>query len=248
MFKGKKIACIIPARLNSTRLPEKVLLNLAGKPILQWVWDAARRTTFFSDIVFAIDSEKTARLIDGFGGRYLMTSQNCKTGTDRLIEVVHLGEIEADVFLNWQADEPFISPQMIQALLQTCDSAESDNWTLKKRIVEREDINDPNVVKVVCDIDNFALYFSRSLIPYYRNNDVGKVYYKHIGLYAYKVSALRKIAKIGHSYLEEAESLEQLRFLHHKISIQVHETDTDVIGINTLDDLNRAAQIISKSS
>lgn len=243
MFGGKKIACIIPARLSSTRLPEKVLVNIAGKPMLQWVWDAANKTTFFSDIVFAIDSEKTAKIIKDFGGKFLMTSENCKSGTDRLIEVMHSGEVEADIFVNWQADEPFINPQMILELLKTCNSSPADVWTLKKKIVKDEDIISPNIAKVVCDNEGHALYFSRSTIPYYRNQNVEKVYYKHIGIYAYTVEALRKIAKTKHSYLEEAEALEQLRFLQHKISIQVHEVENEVIGIDTIEDVEKAEKM-----
>ncbi len=246
MIKGKKIACIIPVRLKSTRFPEKVLCNLVGKPMLQWVWEAANETTFFSEIIFAIDSEKTVNLIKSFDGKFLMTSQECKTGTDRLIEIMHSGKVEADIFLNWQADEPFITPKMIQTLLQTCHIDSADVWTLKKRIENENEFLDSNVVKVVCDVDNFALYFSRSSIPYYRDEKITKLYYKHIGLYAYTIVALRKIAKIGHSYLEDAEKLEQLRFLHHKISIRVHETAQDVIGIDTLDDLKRAEEFVNR--
>ena len=244
MFAQKKIACIIPARLESTRFPQKVLANLAGKPLLQWVWDAANETTFFSDIVFAIDSEKTAKVIKIFGGKYLMTSPECKSGTDRLIEIVHSGKIEADIFLNWQADEPFITPEMIKTLLQTCHKKDdADIWTLKKRIENQDDVVSPNIAKVVCDVDDYALYFSRSTIPFYRDNDQNtKLYYKHVGIYAYTIDALRKIAKIGHSYLEDAEKLEQLRFLHHKFSIKVHETSEEVIGIDTPQDLRRAEE------
>lgn len=245
MLKQKNIVCVIPARLKSTRFPEKMLCKLAGKPLLQWVWEAANKTTLFRDVLFAVDSEKTADLIKSFGGKYLMTSENCKSGTDRLIEIMHSGKVEADIWVNWQGDEPFITTQMIFDLLSTCDKNDSDVWTLKKRIDKEEQITSANIAKVVCDSDGFALYFSRSTIPFYRDNDVTeKIYYKHVGLYAFTTNALRKISKIGHSYLEDAEKLEQLRFLHHGISIKVNETKQEVIGIDTPQDLQRAEEYV----
>jgi len=243
VLKIKKIACIIPARLKSTRFPEKILCTLANKPLLQWVWQAASKTTFFSDVIFAIDSEKTAQLIKNFGGKYLMTSKECKSGTDRLIEIMHSGKIKADIWVNWQGDEPFITPQMIQTLLQSCHKDTADVWTLKKLITKKEDINSPQTAKVVCDVDGFALYFSRSTIPYYRDQTPDKkIYYKHVGIYAYTTKALQKIAHLGQSDLEQAEKLEQIRFLQNKISIKVHETNQEVIGIDTPQDLQNAEQ------
>jgi|SaaInlStandDraft_3_1057020.scaffolds.fasta_scaffold65957_1 3-deoxy-manno-octulosonate cytidylyltransferase (CMP-KDO synthetase) len=241
-----KVACIIPARLNSTRFPKKILSNLAGKPLLQWVWEAATRTTFFNDVLFAIDSEETASVIKNFGGRYVMTSDKCKNGTERLIEVVCTGKVKADVWVNWQADEPFIKPEMIGELLQSCsddiDQKKADIWTLKKRIKQEEDVISSNVVKVVCDAQQRALYFSRSVIPFYRDevSFSEKVFYQHIGLYAYTTKALRNISILGHSYLESAECLEQLCFLHHGMNIKVHQTLFNVIGIDTLQDFRKA--------
>ena len=240
MTEQKKIVCIIPARLNSSRFEKKLLKKILNKPILQWVWEAANQTTFFKEIVFAIDSEETANVIKSFGGKYLMTSQNCKSGTDRLIEIMHSGRVEADIWVNWQGDEPFITPQMIATLLQSCHKDKADVWTLKKIIEQKEEITSPNFAKVVCDIEDFALYFSRSPIPYYRDKDIEEIYYKHVGIYAFSTNALRKIAQMKHSYLEDAEKLEQLRFLHHKLDIKVHETDQEVIGIDTPQDLQRA--------
>lgn len=247
MLKQKNIVCVIPARLKSTRFSEKMLCKLSGKPLLQWVWEAANKTTLFREVFFAVDSEKTANLIKSFGGKYLMTSENCKSGTDRLIEIMHSGKVEADIWVNWQGDEPFITTQMIFDLLSNCDKNDSDVWTLKKRIDKEEQITSANVAKVVCDVEGFALYFSRSTIPFYRDNDgAERIYYKHVGLYAYTTNALRKISKIGHSYLEDAEKLEQLRFLHHGISIKVNETNQEVIGIDTPQDLQRAEEYAKK--
>jgi 3-deoxy-manno-octulosonate cytidylyltransferase (CMP-KDO synthetase) len=248
-----KIACIIPARLNSTRFPRKILLTLEGKPLLQWVWEAATSTKFFSDVLFAIDSEETAQVIKTFGGRYVMTSEHCKNGTERLIEVMNSGKIDADVWVNWQADEPFIKPEMIGELLQSCtddiNKNVSDMWTLKKKITTQEDMQSPHVVKVVCDVQQRALYFSRSTIPFYRENVnfSKKTFYKHVGLYAYTTNALKKIAQLPKSnYLEEAECLEQLRFLYHNVRIKVHETQHEVVGIDTPQDFGKAKKLANE--
>ncbi|KKP23888.1 MAG: 3-deoxy-manno-octulosonate cytidylyltransferase [candidate division TM6 bacterium GW2011_GWF2_28_16] len=240
----KNIVCIIPARLKSTRFPEKILTNLAGKPLLQWAWDAANKTTLFKEIYFAIDSEKTAKLIDSFGGKYIFTSESCQSGTDRLVEIIHSGKVEADIWVNWQGDEPFITPNMLHSLLETCDHEQADMWTLKKRILLPEQISSPNIAKVVTDSNGYALYFSRSTIPYYRDKDenIEQVYYKHVGIYAYTANALRKIAQLGKCYLEDAEKLEQLRLLYYGFKIKLNETDQEVIGIDTPQDLARAQE------
>ncbi len=246
LSKQKNIVCIIPARLNSSRFPQKILTNLSGKPLLQWVWQAANKTTFFNNVIFAIDSPKTSKNIQSFGGKYIMTSQNCKNGTERLIEIVKSKKFNDDIFVNWQADEPFINSIMIKTLLQSCHTDSADIWTLKKRITKKKDILSPNIVKVVCDKDNFALYFSRNPIPHYRDKKENKTYYKHIGIYAYKKETLLKISNLKQCDLENAEKLEQLRFLHNKISIRVHETNQDVIGIDTPQDLQKAENYIKK--
>lgn len=249
MLKGKKIACIIPARLKSTRFPEKMLSNLAGKPLLQWVWDAANKTTMFCDIAFAIDDEKIAKVIKSFNGKYVMTSINCKSGTDRLVEIVHKDIISADIYVNWQGDEPFITPKMIHTLLQSCDKNDADIWTLKKQIISENEILSPNFAKIVSDSNNYALYFSRSPIPYYRDKTKfnNKTYYKHVGIYAYTREALQKIGHMNHDcYLENAEKLEQLRFLYNGLKIKLHITDQEVIGIDTPEDLQKAEERIKK--
>jgi 3-deoxy-manno-octulosonate cytidylyltransferase (CMP-KDO synthetase) len=244
-----KIICIIPARLQSTRFPQKILKPLAGKPLLQWVWEAAHKTKLFNNVIFAIDSEKTAQLINNFGGKYIMTSQDCKCGTDRLVELVRHKKVDGDIFVNWQADEPFITKQMIIDLLQSCTTDNADMWTLKKRITKKEEIMSVNVAKVVCDKNNFALYFSRNPIPRYRDAAAYRaehVYYKHIGIFAYKKETLLKISTLDKCYLEDAEKLEQLRFLSNNISVKLHDTDGVVIGIDTKDDLKKAEKYVTK--
>jgi len=230
-----KVACVIPARLKSTRFPKKMLSFLQNKPLLQWVWEAAHRTSAFDTVSFAIDSLEIAKLIESFGGKYFMTSEDCPSGTDRLIELYNKNLIDADVWVNWQGDEPFIHSEVIHDLLQTCYEDSSDVWTLKKKITKKEEMDNPQIAKVVCDSEGYALYFSRSTIPHYRDPcpEESKIFFKHVGIYAFSRAALQKISKLPSScYLEDAEKLEQLRFLFYKLRIQVHETHHDVMGID----------------
>ncbi len=241
MIGSKKIVCIIPARLKSMRFPKKMLSMLLGKPLLQWVWESASSVRAFDHVAFAIDSMETGRLIDSFGGTYYMTDENCASGTDRLCEIVKRGLITADVWVNWQGDEPFISEQMIMELLQSCEDS-SDIWTLKKKIERQEEIHSPHFAKVVCDHQGYALYFSRSMIPFYRDPlpEENKVFYKHVGLYAYTTEALRTLAQLKTCDIECAEQLEQLRFLYHRLRLKVHETSHEVFGIDLPEHLTRA--------
>ena len=242
---NKRIVCVIPARLQSSRFPKKILVNLLDKPLLQWVWDAAHKVPMFDEIVFAIDSQEAADLIQSFGGKYIMTSEKCESGTARLVEIMQSGKIQADIWVNWQGDEPFITTEMIYDLLQPCDNT-SGMCTLKKLITIEEQITSPNIAKVVSDAHQYALYFSRSPVPYFRDEkDLKvvldkKIYYKHVGIYAFSTDALQKIAKLGFSELEDAEKLEQLRLLHYNIPVKVHETNHEVMGIDTPEDLRRA--------
>jgi len=239
-----KIVCVIPARLASSRFPKKVLAMLGEKPMLQWVWEAASSVDLFDDVAFAIDDSETARLIDSFDGKHFMTSPDCPSGTDRLIELQSEGKMQGDIWVNWQGDEPFIHQEMIENLLQTTDEA-YDIWSLKKEVEREEDIDDPNVVKVVTDPQDRALYFSRSPIPYDRDSLEDVIYYKHVGIYAYTADALKRISTLSPSLLEQAEGLEQLRFLENGMNIQVHETAHESLGIDIPEDLARAMDRIS---
>ncbi len=239
-----RVVCIIPARLASSRFPRKVLTMLGEKPMLQWVWEAATSSEMFDEVAFAIDDRETARLIDSFGGMYHMTCPDCQSGTDRLIELQGQGTLKGDIWVNWQGDEPFIHREMIENLLQSTD-APYDIWTLKKEINHEEEIEDPNVVKVVSDHKGKALYFSRSPIPYDRDGLEEVTYYKHIGIYAYTAEALEEISTLSPSPLELAEGLEQLRFLDQGLTIQVHETAHDTLGIDVPEDLARAMERIA---
>jgi len=230
-----KIICVIPARLKSKRFPRKLLSYLGPKPLLEWVWDAANACPQFDEVAFAIDHYEIANLIKTFRGKYFMTAEDCPSGTDRLIELMDFGRLKGDIWVNWQGDEPFINPAMIDELLQSVTDPVSDIWTLKKKMNSEEEIENPHVVKVVTDLEGKALYFSRSPIPYARREK--PIYYKHIGIYAYTARALKKIQKMPPSPLEKSESLEQLRFLEQGLTLKVHETCHDTQGIDVPEDL-----------
>ncbi len=242
MIDQKKVVCVIPARLKSTRFPKKMLCTLKGKPLLQWVFERASSVSLFDEVVFAIDAEETADLVRSFGAKCLMTSESCPSGTDRLAELMNSGALHADIWVNWQGDEPFICEQMIFDLLQSCGQGESDVWTLKKKITAFEEATNPHIAKVVCDAQGYALYFSRSQIPFYRDASdlTQKEFYKHVGLYAFTREALGKISNLQPCAIEHAEQLEQLRFLYHNLRIRVHETDYEVFGIDLPEHLAKA--------
>jgi len=228
----QNIICVIPARLASTRFPRKVLHLIHGKPLLQWVWEAACSIPQFSQVLIAVDASETARVVETFGGTWIMTSEQCISGTERLIETKNRSHINADVWVNWQADEPCIHPDSIEDLLQDCNHSFADIWTLKKQTTSQEEIDSSHTVKVVCDAWGHALYFSRSPIPYFRDESLKKLYYKHIGIYAFSAKSLLKIETFSSCDLEEAEKLEQLRFLYHGLKIKVHETQHETYGID----------------
>lgn len=240
----RKIACVIPARLKSTRFPRKILASLHDKPLIQWVWEAAKSVPFFNSVTIAVDAEETAEVARSFGAHTVMTKESCPSGTMRLGELLQRKEIDADVFVCWQGDEPFLHQQMIGELLQTAQSDISDVWTLKKKIIKSEDILSPHVCKVVTDQDGYALYFSRSPIPFHR--DITEtIHYKHIGIYAYTKDALSRLIELPTSHLAEAEQLEQLNFLYHGLKVRVHETSHEGFGIDIPEHLETAHVLAS---
>lgn len=238
----KKIACVIPARLKSTRFPRKILSLLHSKPLIQWVWEAARSVPLFDSVTVAVDAEETAAVVQSFGGRFMMTAESCPSGTMRLCELLHRKKIDADILVCWQGDEPFLHEKMIKELLQTAQSDEADVWTLKKRITAPEDIHSPHIAKVATDSQGYALYFSRSPIPYHRDM-ADTVYYKHIGIYAYTRNALEQLAHLPSCHLAEAEQLEQLNFLYHGLKVRVHETSHEGFGIDIPEHLEKAHEL-----
>jgi 3-deoxy-manno-octulosonate cytidylyltransferase (CMP-KDO synthetase) len=229
---------VIPARLASTRLPRKVLREVAGRPLLAWVVEAARACPQLDRVLVATDSEEVAEFCRRIGCAVELTAANLASGTDRVHAVAQL--IDADVYVNIQGDEPLLRPEHILALLRPFAQAEVDVSTLKVRCTE-ENIANPNAVKVVTDTDGRALYFSRAAIPYHRDaTDPVPQYWKHIGLYAYRRRALNLFPTLPPSGLERAERLEQLRFLENGIAIYVEATEFDTIGVDTEDDLRMA--------
>ncbi len=236
---------VIPARLASTRLPRKVLRNMAGEPMLAWVYRAAKACTALDEVIVATDSAEVQQLCDERGWRCLLTSPDLPSGTDRLYAVSRV--VDADIYVNIQGDEPLLLPDHITAILALFTSPQVDVTTPKVRCT-LEDIANPNAVKVVTAIDGRALYFSRATIPFDRDGQGNAVYWKHLGLYAYRRAALERFAALAPSELELSERLEQLRLLENGISIYVAETAHDTIGVDTEDDLRRVEAILLKRS
>jgi len=237
-----RVLAVIPARLASTRLPRKVLRELNGQPLLAWVVEAALRCPQIGQVVVAADSNEVAELCSIRGWRCLMTSPELPSGSDRLFAVSR--EIDADIYVNIQADEPMLEPEQIEALLQPFADPAVPVTTLKVRCPEHS-VADPNVVKVVTAPDGRALYFSRSPIPF--NRDGQQVtHWKHLGLYAYRKEALARFAALPPGQLEQIERLEQLRLLENDIDIFVNESPHDTIGVDTEDDLHLVAKLLAR--
>lgn len=247
MIGSKKVTCIIPARLASTRFPQKILAPLGGKPLIEWVWNAAHKVALFDDVLFAIDDEKTARVIESFGGKFLMTSVHCLTGTERLVELWKNRSVQSDLWVGWQADEPFVTPAMIENLLQSVSQDDCDVWTLCKKIENSQEINSPHVAKVVRNFRNEALYFSRSPIPFVREKNDKQTFYKHIGMYAFSERALEKISTLPLCEIEQSEMLEQLRFLNYGLKIKVHQTEHEIFSIDIPEHLALAERLVLNS-
>ncbi len=231
---------IIPARLASTRLPRKVLREIAGRPMLAWVYDAAKACPQLDDVVIATDSEEVAELCRANNWRVEMTSPDLPSGTDRVHAVAQ--HIHSDIYVNIQGDEPLLTPAHITTLLHPFAQPHVDVTTLKVLCTD-ENIANPNAVKVVTAKDGRALYFSRAAIPYDRDAQ-GATYWKHLGLYAYRKAALDRFAALAPSPLELTERLEQLRLLENGFNLYVAETEQDTIGVDTAEDLKRAEQFL----
>ncbi len=240
-----KVLCVIPARYASTRLPGKPLSMICGKPMIQRVYERACQAEIPSEVVVATDNELVEKAVLGFGGKAMMTSPDHPSGTDRLAEVA-LNYPDVDVIVNVQGDEPMIPPEVIDRLANAfVDDEDLDMATLKVEMPE-EDYNNPAAVKVVTDLNGYALYFSRSLMPYPRNKPAGYKVFKHVGIYAYRRNFLLKYAALTPTPLEKAESLEQLRALENGYKIKVLESDFKGIGVDTPEDLAAVNELIAK--
>jgi len=237
---NQRVLGVIPARLASTRLPHKVLRDIAGKPLLQWVYEAASRCPELDDIVIAADSTEVLDLCQYHGWPCILTSPSLPSGTDRLFAVSQ--HMPADIYVNIQGDEPLLHPNHITAILAPFTNSEVEVTTLKVRC-RPKDVTNPNAVKVVTALDNRALYFSRSPIPFHRDAAT-TTYWKHLGLYAYRQAALTRFAALTPSPLEQIERLEQLRMLENGMTIHVAETTHDTVGVDTEDDLLRVEALL----
>ena len=242
-----KVAGIIPARYGSTRLPGKALELILGKPMIQRVYERSRQARALDELYVATDDERIFQVVGRFGGHPIMTSPDHPSGTDRLAEAVQSMDVE--VVVNIQGDQPFIDPVMIDEVVEPLlDDASIGMSTLMHPIYTDEDLEDPGVVKVVVDRAGFALYFSRSLIPYPRDGEPHEVY-EHVGLYAYRREFLLKIAELAPTPLEKVEALEQLRVLEHGYRIRVVATqceDNEFSGfsVDTPADIARAESML----
>ncbi|OGU16640.1 MAG: hypothetical protein A2X61_01125 [Ignavibacteria bacterium GWB2_35_12] len=246
---NKKAICIIPARYDSTRLPGKPLINIAGKPLLQWVWESAKKSVYLSRVIIATDDERICDMCKNIGAEYLLTPKNIQSGSDRIAFTYQSLKEDADIILNLQGDEPLIKADVIDLLINQFALSNADVGTLIKKINTNDELFDPSVVKVVIDNNNYALYFSRSPVPHVRdtmpeswlnNNN----YWKHIGIYAYRKESLLNFANLSPSKLEQAEKLEQLRLLEHGAKYLCVETDINLIGVDTKEDIVEVEKIL----
>ncbi len=237
-----KAIAVIPARLASTRLPRKMLREIAGKPLVGVVYEAVRSSPLLAEVIIATDSEEIMQVCREHNWKARMTSPTHRSGTERVHEVS--GREKADVYINVQGDEPLVHPQQIESLLQVMENPAVPVGTLMTPAAA-VDIPNPNAVKVVTDLNGRALYFSRATIPFDRDG-TGPRYLKHLGLYAYRKPALDRFVTLPESSLEKSERLEQLRFLENGISIYVGETPHDSVGVDTEEDLRRVIEILRK--
>ncbi|HZB89677.1 MAG TPA: 3-deoxy-manno-octulosonate cytidylyltransferase [Terracidiphilus sp.] len=236
-----RVAGVIPARLGSTRLSRKVLREIAGRPMVEWVWRAATASGLMERVLVATDADEVAEVCRARGIPVAMTSPDCASGTDRVREVAR--QVDADVYVNIQGDEPTLTPEFFGKLLALFDRPEVDVATLARRCPPEEAAN-PNAVKVVTALDGRALYFSRATIPFDRDRTGFSGYRKHLGIYAFRKAALERFASLEPSFLEQIEQLEQLRLLDNGMSIYVAAAPADTIGVDTEEDLHRAEAVL----
>ena len=236
---------VIPARFHSSRFEGKVLADIYGKPMIQHVWERAKQAKLLDNLIIACDDERVYKTVKDFGGNAIFTAKEHCSGTERITEIMN--PIDARIVVNIQADEPLIQPIMIDSVVgELLKDNSLAAATIVKKIEHVEEISNPNVVKVVFDKHNFALYFSRFSIPYVRDKQTeGVVYYKHIGLYAYTKDFLFTYKNLSESKLEKLEKLEQLRILENGYRIKVVETKFETFGVDTPQDLERVKQYIS---
>lgn len=241
---------IIPARYQSTRLAGKVLLEIAGKPLIQHVYERAKRAKRLEALWIATDDHRVRQAATLFGAEVVMTSPTHTSGTDRVAEVAK--KVPAEIIVNIQADEPLVAPAMVDLLVEMLkiEKKEVGMATLYRplrRLADKEDLLNPNVVKVVMDQKGYALYFSRTAVPFHRKGAASApLYFKHLGFYAYRKEFLLRLTEMEPTPLEKAEGLEQLRVLEHGEKIRMVESPFNTIGVDTHEDLEKVRKIIEK--
>ena len=241
-----KVIAVIPARYDSSRFPGKLMQLLGEKTIITTTYQNVLETGLFDEVFVATDSDIIFEEITKNGGKAVMTGHH-ETGSDRIAEAVQ--NIECDIVVNVQGDEPFLKTEPLKRLIavfEKDDQKEISLASLKILMKERKEIESPNNVKVITDLENFALYFSRSVIPYPREVSEKILYYKHIGVYAFRKNALLKFAQLPMTPLEKAEKIECIRYLENGMKIKMVETDFIGVGIDVPDDLEKARKIIGK--
>ncbi|MGA8302059.1 MAG: 3-deoxy-manno-octulosonate cytidylyltransferase [Terriglobales bacterium] len=238
-----KVVAVIPARLASTRLPRKMLREIAGVPLLAWVYRGVQRSASLENVIVATDSEEIRAFCEHHAFNVQMTSATHRSGTERVHEISN--SVHADIYLNVQGDEPLTRPEHIETLISVMHDPKVEVGTLKTPAAS-VDVDNPSAVKVVTDTAGRALYFSRATIPHDRDR-IHPPYYKHLGFYAYRKPALDKFVSWAESSLERSERLEQLRFLENGVRIHVAETPFDTVGVDTEEDLRRVEEILRKS-
>lgn len=237
-----KTAIIIPARYGSKRLQGKPLLKVCNKPIIQWVWEKAIQVKSADIVIIATDNKEIYDCAKSFGANVEMTSENHKCGSDRIVEVAEKYP-ELSYIINLQGDEPMINTSCVEEVIKLLKEDNNADISTLISEIKNEDIDDPNMVKCVKDINGYAMYFSRSKIPYERNMGIAK-FYKHIGIYGYKREALFKMTKFPQPEIEQAESLEQLRALYNGMKIKTSVVEYNAIGIDTIEDFNAFKKIV----
>lgn len=240
---------IIPARFASTRFPGKPLIDLAGKSMIQRVYERCLLSKSLSDVVVATDDEIIFNHVQDFGGKVCMTSTMHPSGTDRCAEAINNLKMDADVVVNIQGDEPLINPNQIDLLVDCFQDSRTQIATLIKVITQTEVLVNPNTPKVILDTDQFAIYFSRESIPHIRNTETTEwlskhTFYQHIGIYAYQTEVLKTITQLKPSTLERAESLEQLRWIENGYKIKTAISNDETIAIDTPEDVARVLEKI----
>ncbi|MFA5059812.1 MAG: 3-deoxy-manno-octulosonate cytidylyltransferase [Candidatus Omnitrophota bacterium] len=240
-----KVIGVIPARYGSTRLEAKVLIKMAGKPMIWHVWNRAKQSKLLNDVIIACDDERVRKAAVEFGANAVLTSKDHTSGSDRIAEVVN--PLDVDIVVNIQGDEPLIHPSMIDDLVRLLlDDKECVMGTVIKPLTDEAQLADPNIVKAIIDKNKYAIYFSRSTIPYNRNKiPIGEIgYYKHLGIYGYRKEFLFTFKNLPKSRLEKAEQLEQLRALEAGYKIKTVETKFDTISVDVQEDVVRVEEFL----